>query len=47
MGIGMVAVVPEEAAQEILERLRAMNEEAYLIGEVVATKGDAPRVHFI
>jgi phosphoribosylformylglycinamidine cyclo-ligase len=47
MGIGMVAVVPEEIAQEILERLRAMNERAYLIGEVVATKGDAPRVHFI
>ena len=47
MGIGMVAVAPEEIAQEILERLRAMNERAYLIGEVVATKGDAPRVHFI
>jgi len=24
-----------------------MNEKAYLIGEVVAAKGDAPRVHFI
>ncbi|MBW2356577.1 MAG: phosphoribosylformylglycinamidine cyclo-ligase, partial [Deltaproteobacteria bacterium] len=47
MGIGMVAVVPEETAQEILERIRAMNEKAYLIGEVVAAKGDAPRVHFI
>ena len=38
MGIGMIAVVPEERAQEILERLKAMDERAYLIGEVVATK---------
>ncbi len=38
MGIGMIAVVPEERAQEILERLKAMDERVYLIGEVVATK---------
>jgi phosphoribosylformylglycinamidine cyclo-ligase len=47
LGIGMIAVVPEDSAREILERLSAMNEKAYLIGEVVATKGDTPRVHFI
>ena len=44
MGIGMIAVVPEEQAQEILERLKAMDEKAYLIGEVVATKSNAPRI---
>jgi phosphoribosylformylglycinamidine cyclo-ligase len=47
LGIGMIAVVPEDSAREILERLRAMNERAFLIGEVVATKGDSPRIHFI
>ena len=44
MGIGMIAVVPEEKAQEILERLKAMDEKAYLIGEVVAAKSNAPRI---
>jgi phosphoribosylformylglycinamidine cyclo-ligase len=31
-GIGMVAVVPENAASEVLERLAAMNEKAFLRG---------------
>ncbi|MCU0539257.1 MAG: phosphoribosylformylglycinamidine cyclo-ligase [Desulfobacterales bacterium] len=34
-GIGMVAVVPEAAATEVLERLAALKEKAYLIGEVL------------
>lgn len=34
-GIGMVAVVPEEAVQEVLARLGAMEEKAYIIGEIV------------
>ena len=33
-GIGMVAVVPENAASEVIERLAAMNEKAFLIGEI-------------
>jgi len=37
-GIGMIAVVPEKDAQEILERLNAMNKKAYLIGEVIKKK---------
>ena len=44
LGIGMVAVVPEDSAQEILERLKAMNEKAYLMGQVVASKRATPRV---
>ena len=44
LGIGMIAVVPEDSAQEILERLNAMNEKAYLMGEVVASKRATPRV---
>ena len=37
-GIGMVAVVPEDAAQEILERLTAMDINAYVIGEIIERK---------
>jgi phosphoribosylformylglycinamidine cyclo-ligase len=39
-GIGMVAVVPEAAATEVLERLAALKEKAFLIGEVL-DPGDA------
>ena len=34
-GIGMVVVVPEPVAQDVLARLSAMNEKAYVIGEIV------------
>lgn len=34
-GIGMIAIVPDTASQEIMERLSAMDKEAYLLGEVV------------
>jgi len=34
-GLGMVAVVPAKAAQEVVDRLAAMNEKAWIIGEVV------------
>jgi phosphoribosylformylglycinamidine cyclo-ligase len=34
-GIGMVAVVPENAASEVIERLAGMNEKAFLIGEIL------------
>jgi phosphoribosylformylglycinamidine cyclo-ligase len=41
-GLGMIAVVPEDSAQDILERLSAMHEEAFVIGEIVkkAKSGD-------
>ncbi len=34
-GIGLVAVVPEDAVQDVLARLGAMNEKAYRIGTIV------------
>ncbi len=33
-GIGMVIIVPDNAAQEVMDRLGAMNEKAWFIGEV-------------
>ena len=43
-GIGMVAVVPETAAHEVLERLTAMNEPAFLIGEIIERKEAGERL---
>jgi phosphoribosylformylglycinamidine cyclo-ligase len=43
-GIGMIAVVPQSAAPEVLERLAAMNEEAFLIGEIIERKDAADRL---
>jgi phosphoribosylformylglycinamidine cyclo-ligase len=37
-GIGLVGILPEETAQELLERLNAMAEKAFLIGEIVERK---------
>jgi phosphoribosylformylglycinamidine cyclo-ligase len=42
-GIGMIVVVPDAAAQDVVERLAAMNEKAYVIGEVVQTKKNADK----
>lgn len=46
-GIGMIAVVPENAAQEVLERLAGMNEKAFLIGQVVERKNSRSQVKWI
>jgi phosphoribosylformylglycinamidine cyclo-ligase len=43
-GIGMIAVVPESAAPEVLERLTAMNERAFLIGEIIERRETADRL---
>lgn len=43
-GIGLVLVVAEEYAQEIMQRLAALKQEAYLIGEIVPRKPGAPPV---
>lgn len=38
-GIGMVLVVPSNNVQEIMDRLSAMGEKSWLIGEVVSRTG--------
>ncbi len=45
-GVGMIAVAPEGSAQEILDRLKAMNEKAFLIGEIVEGRKKESRVHW-
>ena len=46
-GIGLVAVVHENSAQEIYDRLIAMKENAFFIGEVVERKGTEERVRWV
>jgi phosphoribosylformylglycinamidine cyclo-ligase len=46
-GIGMVAVVPGTAAQEVLERLTALNEKAYLIGEIVERTSPDGQINWV
>jgi phosphoribosylformylglycinamidine cyclo-ligase len=46
-GIGMIAVVPEQAAQDVLERLNGTEEQAFLVGEVVERKDTEARIAWI
>jgi phosphoribosylformylglycinamidine cyclo-ligase len=46
-GIGLVAVVHEKNAQEFYDRLMAMKETAFFIGEVVERKGEKERVEWV
>jgi phosphoribosylformylglycinamidine cyclo-ligase len=46
-GIGMVAVVPEKAVADVMSRLEAMNEKAYVIGEVGERKDSSSRIEWM
>jgi phosphoribosylformylglycinamidine cyclo-ligase len=46
-GIGLIAVVPEKAAQDVLERLSAMEAKAYVIGEVAERKDGDERIKWV
>jgi len=43
-GIGMVAIVPPDATADVLQRLDAMNEKAFLIGEILECKDSGNRL---
>jgi phosphoribosylformylglycinamidine cyclo-ligase len=46
-GIGLIAVVPENAVSEVLQRLKALNEKAYVIGEIGERKKSASKIQWI
>jgi phosphoribosylformylglycinamidine cyclo-ligase len=46
-GIGMIAVVPEKAVDEIILRLKAMDEKCYLIGKIVERKQNHSRIQWV
>lgn len=46
-GIGLIMVVPENSVQEIQERLQAMNEKAFVIGEIVERKEPEEKIIWV
>jgi phosphoribosylformylglycinamidine cyclo-ligase len=46
-GIGLMAVVSEESAQPLLEMMNAMDEKAFIIGEIAGRKNDEPQVEWV
>jgi len=46
-GIGMIAIVLESSAQEMLEQLSAMKEKGFIIGEIVERKESARRIEWV
>ncbi len=46
-GIGLIAVVADEVVEDVLERLNAMKEKAYVMGEIVERKQSKRRIKWI
>ena len=46
-GIGLIAIVPDEAVEDVLERLNAMKEKAYVMGEIAERKQSSRRIKWI
>jgi phosphoribosylformylglycinamidine cyclo-ligase len=44
MGIGMVVVVPDHAALDVIQRLEAMNEKAFIVGQILDCKEAGKRL---
>ena len=45
-GIGMVVIVPEKYAQDIVDRIGATNEKAFIIGDVAGREGNEAQVEW-
>ncbi len=46
-GIGMVIVVPDQSAQEVMDRLGAMDEEAHFIGEIESRENNESQTEWV
>ena len=46
-GIGLIAVVPEDSAQDIMDRLGAMDEKAFVMGEIASREGSEKQVEWV
>ena len=46
-GIGMVMVVPKKSAQDVMDRLGAMDQKAYLIGEIEARDNNEVQTQWV
>ncbi|PIE61295.1 MAG: phosphoribosylformylglycinamidine cyclo-ligase [Desulfobacterales bacterium] len=46
-GIGMVVIVPEEAAQEVMDRLAVMGSKAWIIGEIQNRENNEAQTQYV
>ena len=46
-GIGLITVVQDSVVEEVLDRLNAMKEKAYVIGEITERKDSDPRLRWV
>jgi len=46
-GIGMVAIVPEKSAHEVMERFTAINEKTFLIGDIAERKNSQAKLKWV
>lgn len=46
-GIGMVLIVPQETAEDVLLRLHGLKEDAYIIGEIAACDDQSEQVELV
>ncbi len=47
MGIGMVLILPQAAAEGVITRAAQLGDPAYQIGEILAAESDVPRVEYV
>jgi phosphoribosylformylglycinamidine cyclo-ligase len=47
MGIGMVLAVPDNQAEDVIDRLKGLGEQAWMIGEVVFCNAGSERVELV
>jgi phosphoribosylformylglycinamidine cyclo-ligase len=46
-GIGLIVVVAEEYVADVLLRLQGLNEQGYVIGEIVERKNNDPSLVYV
>ena len=46
-GIGMVVVIPEKSVDDVMDRLGAMDEKAYFIGEVTSRENSEKQTKWV
>ena len=47
MGIGLILVVPPEAADAVIARASALGDRGYRIGEILVARGEEPQVEYV
>jgi phosphoribosylformylglycinamidine cyclo-ligase len=47
MGIGLILIVPDQAADTVMARATALGDQAYRIGEIIAGQAEDPQVEYV